>query len=63
MSRVITKYLVADEHGPLRSFYDPNEALRFCQQGWTITEIKEVRYSPKPPTYDEIIAKYGEAPF
>lgn len=63
MSRVTTKYLVADEDGPIRSFYDPNEALRFAQPGWTITEIKEVRYEPKKPTYDELVQKLGEALF
>jgi hypothetical protein len=63
MSRVITKYLVADETGPLRSFYDPNEALRFAQPGWTITEVREARYEPKKPTYDEAIAKCGESLF
>jgi hypothetical protein len=61
MSQVVTKYLVADENGPLRSFYDPNEALRFSQPGWTITEIKERQYRPKPPTYEDLLKKYGEA--
>lgn len=61
MRRVVTKYLVADENGPLRSFYDPNEAMRFCQQGWTITEVKELQVRPKTPTYEDLVAKYGEA--
>lgn len=63
MNRVVTKYLVADENGPLRAFYDPNEALRFAQKGWTITEIRELQVRPKPPSYDDLVSKYGESPF
>jgi hypothetical protein len=63
MRKVTTKYVVSDETGPLRSFYDPNEALRFAQQGWTITEIKELRVRPTAPAYEDLVKKYGEALF
>lgn len=63
MSRVTWKYLVADETGPLRSFYSRAEAERFAQPGWTIKEIREARYEPKVPTYEELLKKYGDSHF
>jgi hypothetical protein len=63
MSRITTKYLVADEEGPLRAFYDRSEAERFAQPGWTIKEVREVRYQPKPPSYEDLLYRCGEADF
>jgi len=63
MSKITWKYLVADETGPLRSFYSRAEAERFALPGWTITEIREARYEPKVPSYEELLAKYGDADF
>ena len=34
------KYLVCDEDGPLRMFYDKQEAIDFLQDGWTIVIVK-----------------------
>lgn len=63
MGQITTKYLVADEDGPLRAFYSLAEAQAYAGAGRTITELKEVRYSPKAPTYEELLEKYGEAPW
>jgi hypothetical protein len=61
MSRITTKFLVADETGPIRAFYSLPEAQKFAQEGWSITEVREVRYEPKKPSYDDLITKYGKA--
>jgi hypothetical protein len=63
MSRITWKYLVADEDGPLRSFYSRSEAEHFAQPGWTIKEVREVRYQPKPPSYEDLLARCGETDF
>lgn len=34
------KYIVCDEDGPIRIFYDKKEAVAFLQQDWTIQTIK-----------------------
>lgn len=61
--KVVTKYLVADEDGPIRAFYSLSEARAFAGLDRTITEIREVQARPPKPSYEDIIKKYGESPF
>ena len=61
MSRITTKYLVADEVGVLRTFYSLAEAQKFAQEGWSITKVREVRYEPRKASYEDLMDTDGEA--
>ena len=50
------KYIVCDEDGPIRVFYDKKEAVAFLQQDWTIQTIKTGK---KPVDFNT----FEEAPF
>lgn len=59
--KITIKYLVADEEGPIRAFYSLSEARRFSGPGRTITEIREARYEPSRPSYEDVLKRTGEA--
>lgn len=61
--KVVTKYLVADEDGPIRAFYSLAEAKAFAGEDRTITEMREVQARPSTPSYDDIVKRVGEAEF
>lgn len=63
MSKVTTKYLVADKDGPIRAFYSLSEARRYAGTGYTITEVVERRYEPSKPSYGDLKRDLGEAPW
>lgn len=63
MTRQITKYLVTDADGPIRAFYNLEEAKRFAAGIGTISEVKETWLDDEQPCCGDMIDKLGEAPW
>ena len=49
------KYIVCDEVGPLRVFYDKEEAKNFVQEGWTIVIVKLGKTPIKFEDFDDAL--------